>query len=128
MKVRVEDKSSFCNQAQKLETTLNRLLSGKTPNELIIPIEIRDAPSLSSRFRKFLATRSLKPSSGEVIVFPRKIILYKKAFEGSFKRLMHIALHEIGHYLDFDYHNQSDREKRADAFAEKFGYGESIGE
>jgi len=41
---------------------------------------------------------------------------------------MHIALHEIGHYLDFDYHNQSDREKRADAFAEKFGYGESIGE
>jgi len=132
MRVKVEDKSSFCSQtqAEKLETALNRLLSDEVPSGVVIPIEIKDKPSLLSRLRRFLGTRSLKPSSGEVERSPkRKVILYRRAFEGDFDRLMHIALHEIGHYLDFDYHSQPDREKRADAFAEKFGYGEStIGE
>ncbi|MCD6384529.1 hypothetical protein J7M23_02015 [Candidatus Sumerlaeota bacterium] len=127
MKVRVDNKSSFCSQAQKLEleTSLNRLLSNEAPSELIVPIEIRDTPSLFSKLLRFLGTRSLRSfaSDGEVILFPRKIILYKRAFKGGFKRLMHIALHEIGHYLDFDYRSRSDREKRADMFAEKFGYG-----
>ena len=129
MKVKVNLKNCSQTQKQKLETSLNRILANEKPSELIIPIEIRDTPSLFSKLRRFLATRSLnlKPLDGEVIVFPRrKIILYKEAFKGSFHRLMHIALHEIGHYLDFKY--DSEREKRADAFAKKFGYGESFRE
>lgn len=116
----------YCSQGQQLEGELNRLLADYGNGNIIVPIEIKDSPSFWSKFRKFLETRSIKPSDGEVVIFPRrKVILYKRAFQGNFQRLMHVALHEIGHFLDLDYQSQAEREKRADEFAERFGYGHS---
>ncbi|MGE4554946.1 MAG: hypothetical protein AB7D02_02375 [Candidatus Paceibacterota bacterium] len=133
MKIQIKNKiknSPSLNQTlSKLEQELATLLSNHPPLDVVIPIEIRNSPSLFSRIRRFLKTfsfKSFKPADGATLRFPhRKIVLYKKALKGDFTRLMHIVLHEIGHFLDFDYKNQSQREKRADEFAEKFGYGHS---
>ena len=49
------------------------------------------------------------------------IRLFKSAFEkDSFQTTVYIALHEIGHIMDFTNKHQKEREKVADAFAEQW--------
>jgi Zn-dependent protease with chaperone function len=121
MKVDIKNYSSVPQEkVQRLYEELERLpVESEDPGR----IEIHDYP------------HSRKDSDGEVVGWfgrGRKIIIYKRAFEGQWETTMHIVLHELGHYFDRKVHPifclfipflQKWREKRADAFAARFGYG-----
>jgi hypothetical protein len=127
MKVKIINSSSVVpkEKIQRLREELERLPIEIDPVKPV-KIVVHDYPFLGS-----------KDSDGEVIGWfggiEKKIILYKRAFQGPRERTMHIVLHELGHYFDTKFHPilcflipflQKIRERRADKFAEKFGYGD----
>jgi hypothetical protein len=122
MKVNIKNFSRGIEE--KVQRLSKELKSLPVESEDPVRIEIHDYPLLK------------KDIDGEVVGWfggiEKKIILYKRAFQGPWERTMHIVLHELGHYFDKKVHPifcpfipffQKWRERRADAFAEKFGYG-----
>jgi len=130
--IKIKNFSNINNDIlKKLERDLNALL------QLDLVIEAWDSPrkiySPSQLRRRKIWCRALghhynpDESDGEVTgIFRKKVRLFARAFRGrDWKTIIHIALHEIGHYLDknplnrFLYRNS---EEKADMFASKFGY------
>lgn len=113
---------------KKLEEDLNALL------ELNITIEVWNHPKevhpeWKIRVMRFLYGYNLESTDGEFYsgIFSKRIILYERAFKGSRKRLLHIALHEIGHYKDKNPMNKifhrlfhQKAEQKADEFAARY--------
>ena len=109
---------------QKLEQNLKDIL----PRDIAVTIEVYNHPrEVHSPWQLWFLEKfgHYNPDKSDGEAGLTKIVLYKVAFERDEKILMHIALHEIGHYLDrnpFTYFSQRWREKRADRFAERFGF------
>ena len=115
---------------EKLEQRLKEIL----PIGIGVTIKVYDHPRdvHSSRFLWFRKLFGYNPDQLDgKVKFPGPVILYKRAFRDD-RILLHVALHEIGHYLDkrnlltflLPFWLLSPwREKRADAFAAKFGFG-----
>lgn len=111
---------------QEITKTLKEILREEPPKSLLVEVWNHPRDVFPPYVLWFWQVCHYDPDKIDGMAQRNRVILYERAFLGDDIRLLHIALHEIGHYLDrnpLTFFCQGWRERRADQFAQKMGYG-----